>query len=369
MQEILHADIMNIKRRIVRMRQFFGMSQQGELKEAVRGLSRPELIMLFSNAEKFETHVAELESLFPEVPSIGCIGMSYDTKVVEKGVGVIAFYDGVSVAANVLEQVSVMPVKYIDRLEKDMKYINGSQNDTICIDFCSGNDACVLTTIYSVLKHRNISLVGGTGDAGRISANGKVYEDAVAYALVKNKNGRVKAYKENIYHQMKNYRFIASKTDKANYVIGALNGQPARQVYQDILHISEQDITTQTFKNPFGKLNGDDVCIISIKEVKGDALTCFRQVNDSDVLILLELGDYRAIVRNTIRQIQQDFPQVSAVFSVNCLFRYLLFNQNHYMQEYLEDMSLLGSHAGFVGYGEHYNNRFVNQSMTCVVFE
>ena len=24
---------------------------------------------------------------------------------------------------------------------------------------------------------------------------------------------------------------------------------------------------------------------------------------------------------------------------------------------------------GLVGYGEHYNNRFVNQSMTCVVFE
>jgi hypothetical protein len=29
----------------------------------------------------------------------------------------------------------------------------------------------------------------------------------------------------------------------------------------------------------------------------------------------------------------------------------------------------LGSHGGLVGYGEHYNNRFVNQSMTCVVFE
>ena len=36
---------------------------------------------------------------------------------------------------------------------------------------------------------------------------------------------------------------------------------------------------------------------------------------------------------------------------------------------YLREMSALGSHAGFVGYGEHYNNRFVNQSMTCVVFE
>lgn len=351
------------------MKQFFGMSQRGDLREAVRGLIKPQFIMLLSNGEQFESYVKELEALYPGVPSIGCIGMSYADKIVEKGVGIIAFSDGVSVAANVLEQVSSMPVKYIERLEKDVRSVNGSKEDTICIDFCAGNDACVLTTIYSVLNHKNISLVGGTGDAGKVSANGRVYEDAVAYAIVKNQNGRIKAYKENIYHQLEDYRFIASKTDKAKYIIGALNGRPAKQVYQEILHVTEQEITTQTFKNPFGKLNGDDTCIVSIKEVNGDALTCFRQVNDSDVLVLLELGNYREIVRDTIRMIQRDFSRISAVFSVNCLFRYLLFSQNDYIEDYLKEMGRLGNHAGFVGYGEHYNNRFVNQSMTCVVFE
>ncbi len=351
------------------MKQFFGMSQRGDLAEAVRELSRPQFIMLLSNSEQFEAHVRELERLYPGIPSIGCIGMSYDTKIVEKGVGVIAFTDGVTAAANVLESVSVMPVKYINRLEEDVKKVNASQKDTVCIDFCSGNDACVLTTLYSVLRQKNISLVGGTGDAGKVSANGVVYEDAVAYAIVKNNNGRVKTYKENIYHQMGNYSFIASRTDKANYIIGELNGKPAKQVYQDILHVTEKEILTQTFKNPFGKINGDDTCIISIKEVNGNALTCFRQVNDSDVLILLELGDFKETVRNTIRTIKQDFPRPSAVFSVNCLFRYLLFTENNYMNDYLREMSALGNHAGFVGYGEHHNNQFVNQSMTCVVFE
>ena len=345
------------------------MSQSGNLQEAVRGLKSPQLIMLLSNNEQFEEHVKKLESLYPHVPSIGCIGMCYDTKVVEKGVGVIAFYDGVTVATNVLEEVSLMPVKYIERLKNDVHKINSSKDNTVCIDFCSGNDACALTTIYSVLRQHHISLVGGTGDGGKVSANGKVYDDAVAYAIVKNNNGRVKAYKENIYRQLGNYRFIASQTDKANYKIGQLNGMPAKQVYQNILRISENQIQTQTFKNPFGKINGDDTCIISIKEVSGNALTCFRQVNDSDVLIMLQLGDYKEIVRNTIQTIKQDFPKVSAVFSVNCLFRYLLFSENHYMDEYLHEMSALGSHAGLVGYGEHYNNRFVNQSMTCVAFE
>lgn len=167
------------------MKQFFGMSKNGNLTEAIRGLSKPEFIMLLSNNKQFEQHVEELEKLFPGVPSIGCIGMSYDTRVVEDVVGIIAHTDGVEAAANVIEQVSVMPVKYIERIEKDLNKINASSENTICIDFCSGNDACVLTTIYSALKKRGIQLVGGTGDAGKVSANGKVYSDAAAYALIK----------------------------------------------------------------------------------------------------------------------------------------------------------------------------------------
>ena len=350
------------------MRQFFGMSQSGNLEEAVRGLKAPQLIMLMSNNEQFEDHVKKLESLFPGVPSIGCMGMCYDVRVVEKGVGVVAF-EGVSATANVLEEVSTMPVKYIHRLQEDVRKVGASREDTVCIDFCTGNDACALTTIYSVLRPLGVSLMGGTGGEGRVSVNGRIYQDAVAYVLIKNRGGRVRTYKENIYHQMGDYRFIASGTDKAKYIIGALNGQPAKQVYQRILHVTEQQILTQTFKNPFGKVNGDDTCIISIKEVDGNALACFRQVNDSDVLNLLELGDFRAIVKETIHTIQHDFPRLSAVFSVNCLFRYKLFTEQRYMQEYLAEMSHLGNHVGFVGYGEHYNNQFVNQSMSCVVFE
>ena len=351
------------------MRQFFGSSQRGDLAEAIRGLRTPQFIMLLSNNAQFESHVSALEGLFPGVPSIGYIGMSYDTRIIEKGVSVVAFYDGVSAAANVLEQVSTMPVKYIQRLEQDIAQAGGGSRDTLCIDFCTGNDACLLTTVNTVLKKRGIPLVGGTGGEGRVSANGRVYQDAAVYAIVRNLGGRVKTYKENIYRQMGDYRFIASNTDRARYIIGSLNGRPAKQVYQSILHVSDQQILTQTFQNPFGKVDGEDTCIISIKEVSGNALACFRQVNDSDVLTLLELADYQSVVQNTIQQICRDFPKRSAVFSVNCLFRYKLFTQRNYMQTYLQQMSALGSHVGVVGYGEHYNSRFVNQSMTCAVFE
>ena len=73
------------------MRQFIGMSPRGNLAEAVSGLQNPQFIMLLSNNSQFEAHVKELEKRFPGVPSIGCIGMSYQTSVVENGVSVIAF--------------------------------------------------------------------------------------------------------------------------------------------------------------------------------------------------------------------------------------------------------------------------------------
>lgn len=180
------------------MKQFFGMSRRGNLDEALQGLRQPQFLMLLSNNDQFEAHVAALEQRFPGVPSIGCIGMAYQTGMVEQGVGVIAFTGGVTAAANVLEQASTMPVKYIQRLEKDIQTVGGSARDTVCIDFCAGNDACVLTTIYTALQKRGISLMGGTGDQGRVAANGRVYQDAVAYGIIRNQGGRVKTYKENI---------------------------------------------------------------------------------------------------------------------------------------------------------------------------
>lgn len=353
------------------MKQIYRASKSGNLAEVLKEISAPKLLLLMSNANQFTQHVEELEKRFPGVPSVGCIGGSYggQTVVAENGVAVVAFEGNLTIATNVLEQASTMPVKYIGRLEEDVKKVGASEKNTVCIDFCSGNDACVLTTIYSVLGAKKIPLVGGTGDAGKISVNGKIYEDADGYALIRNNDGKVKVYKENIYKQVPGCRFIASHTDRSKYLLGELNGQPAKKVYQDILHISDKEIETQTLKNPLGKMNGQDICIISIKEVVGNQLVCYRQVNDSDVLTLLEVKDISQIVEETIAQIKADFTHISGVFSINCIFRYLLFLQEHYFDSYLQSMEKLGDHAGLIGFGEHYNQQFVNQTMTCVVFE
>jgi hypothetical protein len=295
--------------------------------------------------------------------------MGYNKNVLEKGVSITAFTDGVTCAAGVLENVSKTPAKFISRLQGDLKKVNPGRNDTALIDFCSGNDAGVMNTLNLLLKKYNLQLMGATGDAGKVAANGRIYEDGMAYAVIKNNTGKVKAYKENIYKPASDISLLASKTDKSRYYIGELNGRPAKQVYMEIAGCTEKAIEKQTFVNPLGKMIGDDICIVSIKGVEGNGLTCFRQVNDSDILTLLAMHDPMEVAADTLNSIKNDFRSVSAVYSVNCLFRYLVLQEKGELNNYLGAIASLGTSCGLIGYGEHYNGQFVNQTMTCVVFE
>ena len=173
------------------MKVFYGTGSSGRVRDAVSGLSSPKLIIMTATADYFESCVAELESLFPGIPSIGCIAMGYNKNVLEKGVSITAFTDGVTCAAGVLENVSKTPAKFISRLQGDLKKVNPGRNDTALIDFCSGNDAGVMNTLNLLLKKYNLQLMGATGDAGKVAANGRIYEDGMAYAVIKNNTGRL----------------------------------------------------------------------------------------------------------------------------------------------------------------------------------
>ncbi len=352
------------------MRMFNGKSASSSVDDAVKGLSGPKLIIFTSDADHFEKTVADIEKKYPGVPSIGCVGMGYDSEIQEKGVTVTAFTEGVSIRTGVLESVSTMPARYIKRLESDLSDIKPGKDNTAIIDFCAGNDASVLTTLRTLIDRYNLQVMGATGDAGKVSVDGKVYEDAMAYAIIKNENGRVKTYKENIYEPKDNRQLIASKTDKAKYYLGELNGRSAKQVYMDLTGAqSDKEIIEQTFKNPLGKMIGSDVCICSIKDVSGSGLILYRQINDSDILTLLEMRDPMEIAQRTVDKIKSDFTSVSCIYSVNCIFRYLVLKERGELNTYLSKIAGIGPSCGLVGFGEHYNTQFVNQTMTCVVFE
>ena len=157
------------------------------------------------------------------------------------------------------------------------------------IDFCSGNDECVLATMESVLKSKKIQLTGGTAWEGLVCCNGQVYEDACAYALVKNESGRVKVYKENIYLRKDAVKHIVTRSEPRTYTIQEIDGRRAEDVYTKELGISPENIMEQTMVNPLGRVIGDETYIISIKERTGNgSFSCYRKVNPKDNICFLQ---------------------------------------------------------------------------------
>ncbi|URZ16645.1 FIST N-terminal domain-containing protein [Clostridium felsineum] len=350
------------------MKQQIGTSSTGNLSEAVKGFFNPSLIILLSNENKFKGHVEELEQLYPGVPSIGCICTSY-TKffTIENGITVIAFSDCVSVAANVILELSSMPVKYISRMENDIKKVKAESENTICIDFATGNHSCLMTTLGSILENKHISLIGTGVDCNMVSCNGVIYEDACAYVFIKN-NGRLKAYKETIYKPT-DLKMVVTKADSKKYILYELNGKPAESVYCDYLNISPNEMNTQYFRNPLGKWVGDEFCIMGIAQLQDKSLQCYKRINNTDIISILELDDYKKVINNTVTSIKNDMHHISGIFSMNCTGRYTFFGNVNYWKEYLKTMNFADNHVGIVAMGEHFNSQHVNLTMVCFAFE
>ena len=112
------------------MKMFEGKDSSGRVESAVRGMSSAKLIIMMSDEKNFEGNVKKLEELYPGVPSIGCVAMGYDKAICETGVVVAGFTEGVQVATNVLEKVSKMPARYIDRLKHDIDTIRPGKENT-----------------------------------------------------------------------------------------------------------------------------------------------------------------------------------------------------------------------------------------------
>ena len=349
------------------MKQVYGQSQNGNLKEAASKISNPEALILITSAENFGRHVNELEQMYKGVPSIGGIGMSYaGMSATERGVTLIGLYD-VDVCAGAIEELSTMPVKYIKRLTDAINSTRASEGNSACLDFTTGHDGKLVTTVNIELDKRKIPLIGGTVDGPNVSVNGKIYEDACAFLIIKNKTGKICAYKENIYLPT-GKRYVATKTIPENMTLVEVDGQPAAKFYQELLGISNEEVATQTFKNPFGRIYGQETYLISVKEINGNSLNCYKQVNNMDILTLMELRDYKQIVKDSLDKMQKDLGNVSGIISVNCLFRYLLFQQEGYLNDYFKEMNRYNSHAGLIGVGEHYCKQHVNQTMCCIAF-
>lgn len=354
------------------MKQFVGFSKNGNCKEALDGLVNPVAIVFIAGKECFENAVNEIAARFTGVETIGCVGQSYaKTAVNLEGLTVVGFYGNAKAVGGVIENVGTMPLASIMDFHKNIEKMGTTKNDTVCLDFTCGNDAQLVTTLNIELQKKNISLVGGTAWEDTVSYNGEIYHNSAVYLLLKNLDGKICTYRENLYEAHdSNVRFIATKVDTEKSIIYELNSKPVQKVYMDALGVSEQDIPDQTFINPLGRYIGNELYLISLKsKVASGGIECYKKVNSMDIITIMQLKDYNQITDDTIADMRRDIPNPSGIFTVNCIFRYLLFEQKNFMKTYLDKFDRLGAHAGLIGLGEHYNIQHVNQTMSGFIFE
>lgn len=338
----------------------------------------PKLLVLLTSFDLFEKVSKLVSAKFPDVPLIGTGTISYFGKdSSDKRTLLIAFGNDVDVEVGIIRHLSTAPMLDVPALEEKVSRISAGDSNTILLEFCTNDEERLVTTLNVALDRARIPIIGGTifgypaGYTPKALLNGELYPDACCYALIKNKSGKIRTYSENIYGPMECAKIhIATKVNLANKELITLDGRPAADVYCQDADISRNQLVDNVLTNPLGRVIGKEIFISSPYEIGNNgSLINYKKINENDSIQVLELKDYDSIQYNTRQNIKNDNPKISFIFSINCIYRHLLFSNKGYLNEFIGNMGSVGTHVGIVGGGEQYKKQHVNQTMVCAVFE
>ena len=351
---------------------------QSAVAEVVAKAGSPKLLILLSSYEHLKEASETISKKFPDVPLIGSSTISYfDSVSSDQRMILMSFGNDVEAEVGIMRKLSTSPILDVASLEEKVSKIQAGDSNTVCIEFCTNDEERLVTTLNVALERARIPLVGGTifgypaGATPYAMLNGELYPDSCCYALIKNKSGKIRTYSENIYGPMECGRsHIATKVNLANKELLSLDGRPAADVYCEDANVSRKELVDNVLTNPLGRVIGDEIFITSPYEIGGNgSLINYKRINENDTIEVLELKDYDAIGRETRNTIKDENNKISFIFSVNCIYRHLLYTNKNYLTDFLTYMKSVGPHVGIVGGGEQYNKQHVNQTMVCAVFE
>lgn len=364
------------------------------LNDATRGLSDPKLIILFSDIEDTIEGCNWLMNKYAGVDVVGVSGSSYNNgnlvdssnfsgSVNNRTLQVVAFFDDTEIACGILDKLGEAPLYRIKEFEENLNKVHGNHDNTVCIEFCTTFEENLISTTKTILEKKNIELVGGSvsGAFGRnvtpfVVLNGEKYEDAAVYMFIKNKTGKVRTYRNDTYVKSSTEVVQITKIGggKAQRTIHEVDGKKMINVFKDRFNMSENDFEAKaldfTINTPLGIVIGEETYVISVKSANADgSVETFKKVYEGGAMTFLEMGDYDAMEKEVQNRIKRDLPKRSFILSVDCLYRFVGYTGNGYLNDYLKGMKEVANHAGYIGVGEQNTHQHVNQTMVCVVFE
>lgn len=362
------------------MRGFVGIGQSDSIEaaigEATNGLRNADLLILIAPFNKAAKAAELLSEKYPLVPMIGTTGISVGKGAISDNNITVIGMAGVTVTTGIIKDTTKSPITYIKDFENDLRALEGSADNTVCLEFITNNEEKTISTMNSVLNRYNISLAGGTsygaplGEQPAVIYNGVMYKKSCVYAFVKNNAGRINVSKENIYETLSPRPHFATLVDTNTKTLFQLDDTPAFEVYADTTGVEKDDIVENMINNPLGRVLGDDIYLISTNSLDlNGVMFNGKTINDNDSIYIMQLGDYKAINQETRSNIKGFSGRTSFLLSFDSTNRIKLFTKEDYLDEYISDMSSVATYAGHVGDGQQYNTQHMNQTLVLVAFE
>jgi len=366
----------------VYMQVSIGISQKTDVQAAIEEASakvvNPSLLIMLSSYEHLEKAAQILSQKYAGVPMIGTSATTYEGNTAsDKRMVLVGFGKDISGEVGVIRNLSTAPIADIPKMEETIAKVQPGSGNTICLEFCTNDEERLVTTMNVALEHAGIPVAGGTvfgvpeGASSMVMVNGKLYSNACAYAIIKNQTGKIRTYSELIFQPMEGAKkHIATGVKLETKELLTLDGKSAARVYCEDAGVSEGQLVGNVLTNPLGRVIGDQVFIASPYKIgKNGSLINYKRINENDTISVMELMDYEAVGADTRAEIRQENKHISFIFSINCIYRHLLYTDRGYLQTFIGEMAKVGPHIGIVGGGEQLGKQHVNQTMVCVVFE
>lgn len=362
------------------MRGFVGTSQSDNISEAIgqatKGLKKADLLILIAPFIKAEKAAEYLAEKYPGTPMIGTTSAYYTAGNTEDSSIMVIALAGVTVATGIITNIRKTPVTSILEFEETLCSIEPEANNTVCIEFNTGNEEKLLATINSVLRRYDISLAGSSaygtplGDKSQIIYNGKLMADTAVYAFIKNNAGGILVGKENIYKRLSTKPHFATLVDRNTKTLFQLDDTPAHEVYTAETNVEKEDIVENMLVNPLGRAAGQDTFITTTNSLDMNGVMFNgKAVFENETIYIMEPDDISSVSEQTLEYINDNLSNTSFTLCFDSVNRFRYIAGIGYLDEYLSNLSSLGNYAGILGIGEQINNQHVNQTLVYVIFE
>jgi hypothetical protein len=336
---------------------------------------RPRLILFFCSAEyDLAKLAAELRSAFGSIPTIGCTTAGH--------VGANGFTTGGITAISLAGDITAHP--YAVDLAAAESTVPGIADKTkrmleahpdrhsfglLLVDGLSMMEEQLASLLYRHLPQ--VPIVGGSV-SGHLSSNQThVYVDgafrthSAVFTLFET---RLPFRTIKFAHFVPtDHTLVVTHSDPDKRVVYEINGEPAAQVYAELIGVPVEKLDVPTFSmNPLVLEMGGEQYVRAIASANPDqSLTLFCVIENGVVLSIGRAVDPAATARAAFQRVRDEIGDPALVIGCDCISRRLQFESSGLLDTMggiMKDNQVFG----FSTYGEQYDGLHMNQTFTGV---